>query len=69
MDREEKEICSDTQTELESTQGSEDDGLQHDRKCNIKGNREKIKYATQYRYPKKKCDTVRNKTNGREINK
>ena len=48
MDREEKEICSDTQTELESTQGSDDDGLQHDRKCNIKGNREKIKYATQY---------------------
>jgi hypothetical protein len=64
--REEKEIYSDTQKELKSTQGSDKDAVQHDTKCNIKRNREGIKYITQNRFPRKKCDTARYKTNGRE---
>jgi hypothetical protein len=49
-----------------SIQGSDEDALQHDIKCNIKSNREEIKYKTQFRFPRKKCDTARYKTNGRE---
>jgi hypothetical protein len=64
------EIYSDTQTELTSTKGSDEDivSLRHDIKCSTKGNREEIKYTTQYRYLRKKYDTVRYKTNGREKN-
>lgn len=44
MDTGKRRRYSDTQKELTSTQESDEDAVQHDTKCNIKGNREEIKH-------------------------